>query len=85
MTVTALEYPPAARPYDAPRWITSERPVRLAELVQNLSDLQVRGASLNDTVNIATHGAGPVHLECQGRPAEPELPTHPGSDLDPAH
>ncbi len=45
MTVTTLEYPPAVRPYDAPRWITSERPVRLAELVQNPSDLQVHGAS----------------------------------------
>ena len=84
MTVTALEYPPAARPYDAPRWITSERPVRLAELVQNLSDLQVRGASLNDTVNIATRMAPDLFTwNAKGVPLNLSYRHTPGSDLDP--
>lgn len=84
MTVTALEYPPAVRPYDAPRWITSERPVRLAELVQNPSDLQVRGAALNDTVNISTRMAPDLFTwNAKGVPLNLSYRHTPGSDLDP--
>ncbi len=57
MTVQSLKYPELAKPYDAPRWITTHRPVRLAELVQSASDLQLRGSVLNDTVNVYTRMA----------------------------
>ena len=57
MTVKSLQYPALTKPYDAPRWITTQRPVKLAELVPNASDLQLRGALLNDTVNIYTRMA----------------------------
>lgn len=55
--VSALEQPPRRAAYDAPRWITTQRPVRLAELVQNPNELQLRGAALNDVINIGTHMA----------------------------
>ena len=57
IAVKSLEYPAFAKPYDAPRWITTQRPVKLGELVPNASDLQLRGAVLNDTVNIYTRMA----------------------------
>ncbi|MBY0412037.1 MAG: cellulose biosynthesis cyclic di-GMP-binding regulatory protein BcsB, partial [Burkholderiaceae bacterium] len=57
IAVKSLEYPALAKPYDAPRWITTQRPVKLGELVPNASDLQLRGAVLNDTVNIYTRMA----------------------------
>ena len=57
MTVQSLKYPELTKPYDAPRWITTHRPVRLAELVQSASDLQLRGSVLNDTVNVYTRMA----------------------------
>lgn len=55
--VSGLVYPPATKPYDAPRWITTQRPVRLSELVSSPSDLQLRGSVLNDTVSIYTRMA----------------------------
>lgn len=57
IAVKSLEYPDLAKPYDAPRWITTKRPVRLAELVQSAADLQLRGSVLNDTVNVYTRMA----------------------------
>jgi len=57
MQVNAFQYPALRSAYDAPRWITSERPVQLAELVREPSELQVRGSSLNDAINISTHMA----------------------------
>ena len=57
IAVKSLAYPDLAKPYDAPRWITTKRPVRLAELVQSAADLQLRGSVLNDTVNIYTRMA----------------------------
>lgn len=55
--VGSLEYPPRRAAYDAPRWITTKRPVQLGELVKNPSDLQLRGTSLNDVINISTRMA----------------------------
>lgn len=52
--ITQLDYPAPSKAYDAPKWITTQRPVRLAELVENPSDLQLRGSVLNDAVNIYT-------------------------------
>jgi hypothetical protein len=57
ITVKSLEYPALAKPYDAPRWITNQRPVKLAELVSNASELQLRGTVLNGSVNINTRMA----------------------------
>ena len=57
MVIKSLEYPELAKPYDAPRWITTHRPVKLAELVPSAADLQLRGSVLNDTVNIYTRMA----------------------------
>ncbi|WP_298448990.1 cellulose biosynthesis cyclic di-GMP-binding regulatory protein BcsB [Acidovorax sp.] len=57
IAVKSLEYPALAKPYDAPRWITTERPVKLAELVSGAGDLQLRGSVLNDTVNVYTRMA----------------------------
>lgn len=57
ITVKSLEYPAPAKPYDAPRWITTQRPVKLAELVSSASELQLRGSVLNDTVNVYTRMA----------------------------
>lgn len=50
--VTALDYPPERKPYDAPRWLPSDRPVKLGELVQNPAELQVSGTVLNGSVNL---------------------------------
>jgi cellulose synthase operon protein B len=43
-TVTAVKYQKRA-PYDAPRWLQTERPVRLGELVDSPQQLQTRGIS----------------------------------------
>ena len=84
MAVTALEYPPLTRPYDAPRWVSSERPVRLAELVQNPADLQVRGTVLNGTINVATRMAPDLFTwRAKGVPLNLKYRHTPGSDLDP--
>ena len=84
MVVKSLQYPKPTRPYDAPNWVTSERPVRLAELVPNLLDLQVRGTALNDTVNIATRMAPDLFTwNAKGVPLDLKYRHTPGSDLDP--
>lgn len=57
VTVKSLEYPALAKPYDAPRWISSQRPVKLGELVQSPAELQIRGAMLNETINVYTRMA----------------------------
>lgn len=41
-TIASLQETPARKPYDAPRWIASDRPVQLGELTQP-SDLNVSG------------------------------------------
>ena len=84
MTVTALEYPPPKRPYDAPGWVTSERAVRLAELVPNPLDLQVRGTALNDTVNIPVRMAPDLFTwNAKGVPLDLKYRHTPGSAADP--
>lgn len=50
--VKALDYPPPRQPYDAPRWLPSNRPVALGELVQNPNELQLSGMVLNGSVNV---------------------------------
>ena len=50
--VTGLEQPAPRKAYDAPRWITTERPVHLGELVERPSELQLRGTVLNDTIRV---------------------------------
>lgn len=50
--VDSLEYPPPSKAYDAPRWLTTDRAVPLAELVQTPSDLQLSGATLNGVINV---------------------------------
>ena len=51
--VTALDYPPERKPYDAPALVLpSDRPVKLGELVQNPAELQVSGTVLNGSVNL---------------------------------
>lgn len=50
--VKSLDYPPLRQPYDAPRWLSSERPVKLGELVQQPTELQLSGMVLNGTVNV---------------------------------
>jgi hypothetical protein len=57
MSLNALVASPKREAYDAPRWISNKRPVQLGELVQNPSDLQLRGTVLNDVVRINTHMA----------------------------
>ena len=57
MTVSLLESALRREAYDAPRWITTRRPVELGELTANAGDLQVRGTSLNDIIRINTRMA----------------------------
>lgn len=57
MRVTQLDYPARRAAYDAPRWISTERPVQLAELVQRIEELQVRGGMLNEAVRVNTRMA----------------------------
>lgn len=52
MRVTGLELPPPRKAYDAPRWLTTERPVQLGELVERPTDLQLRGTVLNGTIQV---------------------------------
>ena len=44
VTIPSLQEIPARKPYDAPRWIASDRPVQFGELTQ-AADLNVRGYS----------------------------------------
>lgn len=53
MEVLSLEAPPVRESYDAPRWLTTRRPVPLSELVQNPGDLQVSGVVLNNSINLS--------------------------------
>ncbi|MDD4942539.1 MAG: cellulose biosynthesis cyclic di-GMP-binding regulatory protein BcsB [Rhodoferax sp.] len=57
ISIDAFEYPPLRKAYDAPKWMTTDRPVTLGELVQTPGELQVRGTRLNDVVNINTRMA----------------------------
>jgi hypothetical protein len=50
--ITDLQLPALRKPYDAPRWLSTERPVQLGELVKNASDLQLGGTTLHDAVQI---------------------------------
>nr|WP_082411543.1 cellulose biosynthesis cyclic di-GMP-binding regulatory protein BcsB [Methylogaea oryzae] len=42
-TVRQVEYPPRRRPYDAPNWLPTDRPVKFGELVDDAAKLQVEG------------------------------------------
>lgn len=55
--VRSLEYPARRAAYDAPRWITTQRPVQLAELVKNPNELQLRGTMLTNEIRINTRMA----------------------------
>ena len=84
MAVASLQYPPPKRAYDAPRWVTSERVVKLAELVQNPLQLQVSGADLDDTITIPTRVA-PDLFTWNSKDVALDLKYlyTPGSDADP--
>ena len=53
VTVKTLELPALRKPYDAPNWIATDRPVRIAELARDPGQLQLRGYALNDAVNLS--------------------------------
>ena len=53
VTVKTLELPAPRKPYDAPNWIATDRPVRVAELAREPAQLQLRGYALNDAVNLS--------------------------------
>ena len=57
MVLNLLEPAPARQAYDAPRWISTKRPVQLGELVANPSALQIRGKVLNDVIRVNTQMA----------------------------
>lgn len=57
MEVTQLERPNPRVAYDAPRWLTTKRPVQLGELVQSPGDLQVRGTTLSEVIRVNTQMA----------------------------
>jgi hypothetical protein len=57
MAVKLLEPDPRRAAYDAPRWISTQRPVQLGELVSNAAELQVRGTVLNEMVRVNTQMA----------------------------
>lgn len=50
--ITQFTQPPQRAAYDAPRWISSQRPVPLGELVDRPQELQLRGPVLHDTIRI---------------------------------
>lgn len=52
VTVKALELPALRKAYDAPNWIATDRPVRIAELAREPGQLQLRGYALNDAVHL---------------------------------
>lgn len=52
MRVAQLQHPAPRKAYDAPRWVSTERPVLLGELVDRPQELQLRGAVLHDTIRI---------------------------------
>lgn len=52
VTVKAMEMPALRKAYDAPNWISTDRPVRFSELVRETAQLQLRGYALNDAVNL---------------------------------
>ena len=52
IAVKALDYPPLRKAYDAPRWVNSDKPVKLSDLAINPTDLQVSGSVLNHSVNL---------------------------------
>jgi cellulose synthase operon protein B len=54
MAVKLLEPGAPRAAYDAPRWISTRRPVQLGELVPNAADLQIRGTVLNDVIRVNT-------------------------------
>ncbi len=57
MALQSLQSAARRQAYDAPRWISTQRPVPLGELVANASDLQVRGTVLNDVIRVNTQMA----------------------------
>lgn len=57
ITVGALEMEKRRAAYDAPRWITTQRPVQIGELVASPGDLRVQGTTLNDVVRVNTRMA----------------------------
>lgn len=52
LLVRQLDYPKPRQPYDAPRWVRTDRPVRLGELVNRPEELQLRGSVLNGMVRV---------------------------------
>jgi hypothetical protein len=57
MAVTQLEKASPRQAYDAPRWLTTSRPVQLGELVQTPGELQTRGTALRDVIRVNTQMA----------------------------
>ncbi|MDP3856335.1 MAG: cellulose biosynthesis cyclic di-GMP-binding regulatory protein BcsB [Stagnimonas sp.] len=56
-TMKTVELPPRRQLNDAPRWLPTDRPARLGELVQDLSELQVFG-----------HAPGPINVRLRVAP-----------------
>lgn len=52
LQVSQLTLPDLREAYDAPRWISSRRPVSLGELVERPEELQLRGTVLYDTIRV---------------------------------
>lgn len=48
--VQTISLPEKRKPYDAPRWISTERPVRFAELQSDPVNLEVKGVALNRAI-----------------------------------
>jgi hypothetical protein len=57
MVLNQLEASKLRQAYDAPRWISTQRPVQLGELVTNPAALQIRGSVLNDVIRVNTQMA----------------------------
>lgn len=89
MGVKSLQAAAPRQAYDAPRWISTQRPVQLGELVNTPSELQVRGTFLNDVIRINTQmapdlftwNASGVPLNLQYRYTPTGLSDHGSLDL----
>jgi hypothetical protein len=57
MALNQLDATKLREAYDAPRWISTQRPVQLGELVSTPGALQIRGSVLNDVIRVNTQMA----------------------------
>jgi len=52
ISVTDLKLPAPRKAYDAPLWLSTQRPVQLGELVERPGDLQLRGTVVNSSISV---------------------------------